>query len=199
MSEPRGNESARSRGARWVAVGVALSVALGAGGVMVARRGHGVRGLFAFLTQSSGDLHGARGRAARPYVGVGGVANNSGAGGDELREAATAGIQDALAGSTDVATGPTGAGAQRGARGGGRGHFIDANIQSIRPGTNSVRIGVSIVVSTYPGRQYEFESASAITITGGSATTPAAQADGVRTAMRSATQRAIQQMVAGVP
>lgn len=183
---------------RLLAAGAAIAIALGVGGVTLARRGHGGRGLLGLLTQGAGDLHGAR-AARHPFVAVGAVANNSGVGGDEMRTAAESGIQDALSSSTDVTTTQGGASNQRSAHAVARGHQLDANIQSIRPGNNSVRIQVSIVVSSYPGREYEFESASAITITGGSATSPAAQADGVRTAMRSATQSAITQMLAGVP
>jgi hypothetical protein len=200
MTNPTPPNSARKTlPIRSVAVaGAALALVVGAGGIYAARRAH-AGGLLAFLSQGTGDLGRMQARGRQLYISMGTVANNSGAGGDDVRGAAQSGIQEALASSSGITTTPPSASASRGARTVVRGHVFDANVQSIRPGNNSVRIQVSIVVSTYPGREYEFESSSAITITGGSATTPAAQADGVRTAMRSATQRALQQLEAGVP
>ncbi len=180
--------------------GAALALVLGTGGMYAVRRAHGVRGMLALITSGTGDLNGVRGaHGRRTYISIGAVANNSGTGGDELRTSAQSGIQEALDANDSVTTEAPTAAASRGARNVARGHVFDANVQSIRVGDNSVRIAVSVVVSSYPGRAYEFESSSAITITGGSATNPSARADGVRTAMRSATRSALQQIAAGVP
>jgi hypothetical protein len=184
-------------GTRWVVVGVSAAALMVSGVGLYAHR-HG--GLLAMISRSGDDLGGLRGgRGRRPFVGVGSVSNNSGVGGDDLRTAAREAIDGALQASDVVTTAEASSGGQRGARVRGRGHFLDANIQSIRPGNNSVRVEVSVVVSSYPGRAYEFESSSAITITGGSATTPAAQTDGVRRAMESATRQAVNQIAQGVP
>jgi hypothetical protein len=79
------------------------------------------------------------------------------------------------------------------------GHFFDANIQSIQPRGNGVRASVSIAVSTFPGRVYEFESQTAITISGGSGDSQQVEDDAVRRAMESAASRAVQQLMQTPP
>ncbi len=92
-----------------------------------------------------------------------------------------------------MTTTPPAGGAARGARGAARGHVLDANVQSIAAAGPNTRIEVSIVVSSFPGRAYEFESTSAVTLVGAAAT-PEAVAMDVRRAMRAATLQAVDQV-----
>jgi hypothetical protein len=129
-----------------ILAGAALALVVGAGGLYGVRRAHGARGLLALITQGTDDLGGLHARGRQTYISVGAVANNSGAGGDDVRGAAQAGIQEALGADNSVTTNPPTSSGSRGARTVVRGHVFDANVQSIRPGNNSVRIQVSVVV-----------------------------------------------------
>jgi hypothetical protein len=177
------------RHTRWILAGAALAVALALGaGVFTARR---------FRTDASGlaVISASVGRG-RLYVGVGDVVNNAGTGGGTLQGAAREGIDQALTERAEVSTGAPAAGAQRGARGvSARGHFLDASIQSVQSSGGSTRVQVSVVVSSFPGRVYEFESTSTVTLTGDTAGTPENVAAGVRRAMHTATTRAVDQML----
>ncbi|MDP3279318.1 MAG: HEAT repeat domain-containing protein [Deltaproteobacteria bacterium] len=76
-------------------------------------------------------------------------------------------------------------------------HQFDANLQSITPQGNGVRVAVSIVVSSFPGRAYEFDASSTITVSGG---TPGieGQRGAVATAMQSVVNRALTQVLASM-
>ncbi len=170
---------------RWAVVGaLAVLASLGAG-VFAAKH----------FAARSPDLEAVLtgGRRAPPYVAVASVGNSSGVGGPALQEAAQHGIEEALTQSPDVTTTAPPAAASRGARGAARGHWFDANIQSVQATGDRARVQVSIVVSSYPGRSYEFESSSTVTVTG-AGSSPAALAQGVRAAMAAATRQAIAQM-----
>lgn len=175
--------------ARWILAGAALGAAFALGaGVFTARR---------FRTDANGlaVISASVGRG-RMYVGVGDVVNNAGTGGGSLQGAAREGIDQALTERSEVSTGAPAAGAQRGARGvSARGHFLDASIQSVQSSGGSTRVQVSVVVSSYPGRVYEFESTSTVTLTGDAAGAPENVAAGVRRAMHTATTRAVDQML----
>lgn len=167
---------------RWL-LGAAVAVAVSTAGLGLAvRSGVDPSGLL-------GEVSG-RGRA-RVFVDVGAVASR--AGGD-VEGAAREGVEAALADRAEV-TREAGGSGQRGARAMGRGHVIDANVQAIDTGPGRARVSVSVVVSTYPGRAYEFESSSTVTVSGSSVDTPAGRADAVRRAMRSATDHAVDQML----
>ncbi|MBL8681259.1 MAG: HEAT repeat domain-containing protein [Myxococcales bacterium] len=71
-------------------------------------------------------------------------------------------------------------------------HQFDANIQSVTQQANGVRVAVSIVVSTYPGRAYEFDSSSAVTVSGGGGDP---QQGAISTAMNAAVNRALTQVL----
>ncbi len=137
------------------------------------------------------------GGSARFLVGVGSVTTQPGVSSD-LAGAAQEQLRTTLGqnGSVMLHTGNAAA-AQRLMRGRPlRGHFFDPVIQSVQPRGNGVRVSVSIAVSTYPGRVFEFDSQSTITITGGSGAGTATQADAVRRATESATNRAVNQLSA---
>ena len=138
--------------------------------------------------------------SARFLVGVGTVANNSGQAAS-LQQIARSAIESALQTHPEVvvhagsaAQGTTMMRSQHLS-----GHFFDANIQSVQPRGAGVRAAVSIVVTSYPGRAYEFASETAITISGGSAGSPQATEDAVRRAMESAANRAVNQLMQGTP
>lgn len=171
---------------KWFALGAfTVVVALGAG-VATARF---VLGQGANLT----DALTLRPGAAPIFFSVGSVTNHAATTGAAIDAAAQAGVAGALAERTEVTTTAPAAGASRGARGAARGHVLDANVQSVTTAGATTRIEVSIVVSSYPGRAYEFESTSAVTLVGTGAT-PEAVAMGVRRAMRSATMQAVDQV-----
>lgn len=176
---------------KWFALGAfTVAVALGAG-VTTARF---VLGQGANLTDALTLRPGARG--APVFFSVGSVTNHAATTGAAIDAAAQAGVAGALAERAEVTTTPPAAGAARGARGATRGHVLDANVQSVTTAGAATRIEVSIVVSSYPGRAYEFESTSAVTLVGTGAT-PEAVAMGVRRAMRSATMQAVDQVTRG--
>jgi hypothetical protein len=106
----------------------------------------------------------------RLLVGLGTVNNQSGVRGPALSTVAQTALRNALQsnGSVQIHTGSAAAAQQAIRAQRLSGHFFDANIQSVQPRSNGVRAAVSIAVSTYPGRVYEFESQTAITISGGS-------------------------------
>jgi|GEM_PF-3146081 len=172
---------------KWLAVG-ALGAALALGAGVATTRyllGHGA---------DLADVLSRRGARTSPiYVSVGSVTNHAATTGPALDAAAQEGVTSALAERTEVTTSPTPSGASRGARVTARGHVLDANVQSITAAGGNTRVEVSIVVSSHPGRAYEFESTSAVTLVGAAAT-PDAVAMGVRRAMHSATMRAVDQM-----
>jgi hypothetical protein len=127
-------------------------------------------------------------RGGRAALSVGAVTNHSGVGGDALRGAAEAGLRDALGGGGDPAPSARGARVQR------RGHVLDANVVRVERGAGRVRVEASVVVSTLPGRSYEFASTSAITLTGDRAGSDETMAEATRRAMRSAAEHAITQL-----
>ena len=139
-------------------------------------------------------LLGAITGAARPAVAVGAVANGAGVGGDAVLSAARRGLDDALA---NVPRAPL-PGAARGARvlGGRNGHVFDANVVRVVRAPGRVLVEASVVVSSLPGRAYQFASSSTITLTGATADTDEGLNDAVRRAMRSAATRAVDQMSA---
>ncbi|MFO0624811.1 MAG: hypothetical protein U0325_04285 [Polyangiales bacterium] len=161
-----------------IVAGLAAAVALAAGVGALRARGIDPQTLLGAI--------GARG--GRAAVQIGAVTNHAGVGGDALRAAAEAGLRDAL-GANDAAD--TSA---RGARVLRRGHVLDANVVRVERGAGRVRAEASVVVSTLPGRSYEFASTSAITLTGARADTDEAMADATRRAMRSAAEHAITQL-----
>lgn len=134
---------------------------------------------------------------ARFLVGVGTVNNQSGIRAGQLSQVAQDALRTALQGRGEVVlhAGNASQGSATMRQRHLAGHFFDANIQSLQPRGNGVRASVSIAVSTYPGRVYEFESQTAITISGGSGDSQAVEDDAVRRAMESATNRAIQQLM----
>ena len=135
--------------------------------------------------------------SARFLVGLGTVNNQSGVRGSALSEIAQTALQGALQthGEVVLQSGNAAAGAAAIRTRHLQGHFFDANIQSLQPRGNGVRASVSIAVSTYPGRVYEFESQTAITISGGSGDSQTVEDDAVRRAVESAANRAIQQLL----
>ncbi len=70
-------------------------------------------------------------------------------------------------------------------------HQFDVNVQSVTQQANGVRVAVSIVVSTYPGRAYEFDASSTVTVSGGADPRQGA----ISTAMNSAVNRALTQVL----
>ncbi len=173
---------------RWINVAAAASLlALGAGVATAVALSH-TRGDLGAVISSQG--------VGRPvFVGLGAVVNNASVGGPALAVTARDSIAGALASRAGVTTTPAPS-AQRGARARApQGHVFDANIQSVRVSAESVQVSVSIVVSTSPGREYEFESTSSVTLSGPSAATPEGQTDCARRAMTRAAQRAVDQIV----
>ncbi len=174
---------------RWINVVAAASLlTLGAGVATAVALSH-TRG-------DIGAVISSQGAGRQVFVGLGAVVNNAGVGGPALTSTAHDAIAAALAGRADVTTTPPTGATQRGARARGpQGHVFDANIQAVRASAESVQASVSIVVSTSPGREYEFESTSSVTLSGPSAATPEGQSDCVRRAMTRAAQRAVDQIV----
>lgn len=72
------------------------------------------------------------------------------------------------------------------------GHYFDANVQSVTQQSNGVRVAVSIVVSSFPGRAYEFDASSTVTVSGGGGDP---QQGAINTAMNSAVNRALTQLL----
>ena len=72
--------------------------------------------------------------------------------------------------------------------------MLDANVVRVERGAGRVRVEASVVVSTLPGRSYEFASTSAITLTGDRAGSDETMAEATRRAMRSAAEHAITQL-----
>jgi hypothetical protein len=126
---------------------------------------------------------------------VGSVNNQSGVRGNQLSRVAQEAMRNALQqrGQVRVHTGALAVAQQIMRQQRLRGHSFDANIQSVQSRSNGVRAAVSIVVSSYPGRVYEFESSTAITISGGSGG-PQVEEDAVRRAIESAANRAVDQL-----
>lgn len=135
--------------------------------------------------------------SARFLVGVGTVNNQSGVRGSQLSQVAQQALQGALQNRGEVVlhSGSAAAGTATLRSRHLTGHFFDANIQSLQPRGNGVRASVSIAVSTYPGRVYEFESQTAITISGGSSNSQQTEDDAVRRAVESAAGRAVTQLL----
>lgn len=73
-------------------------------------------------------------------------------------------------------------------------HQFDVNVQSVTQQPNGVRVAVSIVVSTYPGRAYEFDASSTVTVSGGADPYEGA----ITTAMNSAVNRALTQVLSTI-
>jgi len=173
--------------APWVAGASLLALSLLAGGWALASRSFDPSALL-------GSIQGARG--ARTPVAVGAVANAAGVGGDAALAAARQGIDDALAARATVSrvglAEPASRGARAVSRGGG--HVLDANVLRVVRGPGRVLVEASVVVSSTPGRAYEFASASTIILTGDVADTDEGLRDAVRRAMRSATTHAVDQM-----
>jgi hypothetical protein len=70
-------------------------------------------------------------------------------------------------------------------------HQFDANVQSVSAQSSGVRVAVSIVVSSLPGRAYEFDASTAVTVAGGADPRAAA----LDRAMASAVARAMTQLL----
>lgn len=147
-------------------------------------------------TRANASPANGTGGPPRFLITVGTVHNQSGVRGAQLSQIAQQAMQNALQQRPQVRlhTGSVAAAQAILRRERLRGHQFDANIQSVQPRGDGVRAQVSIIVSTYPGRVYEFESSTAITITGGSANTPEAADDAVRRAIESAAHRAVDQL-----
>lgn len=163
---------------RRIAVGLAATLALGGAIAGLSLKGIDARGLLGAV--------GARGSAAG--VTIGAVANGSGVGGELVLDAARDGIRDAISATSGVGA------AARGARVARRGHVFDANIVRVERGAGRVRVEASVVVSTLPGRSYQFASTSAITLTGSGADGDPGLTDATRRAMRSAAAHAVEQL-----
>lgn len=172
-----------------------------AGGVTVAcvALGGGLFAARALVARGGGDMLqvlSARPGAERVYVNVASVTSHASVTGSAIEQPAADAIRTALAERTEVTTeAPVARGASRGARGSARGHTLDANVQSIQSVGDTTRVTVSIVVSSYPGRAYEFESSTTVTLLNGAGSTPEGITTGVRRAMHSATLHAVDQMV----
>jgi hypothetical protein len=136
--------------------------------------------------------------AARATVAVGAVANGAGVGGDEVIAAARLGLDDALGGRAGVSRVQLPGAAARGARvvGGRNAHVIDGTVSRVVRAPGRVLVEASVLVSSMPGRVYQFGSSSTITLTGAAADTDDGLHDAVRRAMRSATTHAVDQMTA---
>jgi len=139
--------------------------------------------------------------APRLLVGVGTVNNQSGVRGQQLSQVAQAALQNALQNRAEVVVHSGSAAQAQSAIRQRRltGHYFDANIQSLQPRGSGVRAAVSIAVSTYPGRAYEFEASTTVTISGGSSNSQTTEEDAVRRAIEAAANRAIQQLLQGSP
>jgi hypothetical protein len=143
---------------------------------------------------SSGSSGGGTSSGARFLIGVGSVNNQSGV--SQLQQVAQQALQTALQQRPQVVmhTGAAAA-AQRAMRAQNlRGHYFDANIQSVQPRAGGVRAAVSIAVSTLPGRAFEFDYQAAITIMGSSGDPAQTQQDAVRRAVESAVNHALDQL-----
>ena len=158
-----------------------------------------IAGAWALSERSAFDyrsLLGVVGRDAGPRaaVAVGAVANATGLGGDEVISAARRGVDDALREHANVSQVAL---AERGARVAAvHGHVLDVNVVRIERQPGRLLAEASVVVSSLPGREYEFASSSTVTLSGSTADTDQAVADAVRRAMRSATSHAVEQMSA---
>lgn len=169
---------------KWLTLGVAATLlALSAGGFA----SRWMRGRGSEVTEALSL------RPRQVYVAVGSVTNHSATTGPAIDSAAQAAVAEALAERAEVTTTPPAGGAARGARRAAEGHVLDANVQSATAVGANTRVEVSIVVSSFPGRSYEFESTSAVTLVGASPS-PDAVAMGVRRALRAATLQAVDQM-----
>ena len=179
------------------------TVVLIAGGVALAcaALGAGVFAAKALVARGTGDMLqvlSARPGGERVFVNVGSVTSHASVTGSAVEQPAADAIRAALGERAEVTTeAPAARSAARGARGSARGHTLDANVQSIQTTGDTTRVTVSIVVSSYPGRAYEFESSTTVTLLGGAGATPEGITTGVRRAMRSATLHAVDQMVQG--
>jgi hypothetical protein len=78
-----------------------------------------------------------------------------------------------------------------------RGHFFQANVRATPARRGAIRIAVSIVVSTLEGRELEFESEAAVTISTDSVHWTDDQLTAIQRAVASATTRSIDQLLAG--
>ncbi|MEZ4392931.1 MAG: hypothetical protein R3A48_17735 [Polyangiales bacterium] len=165
---------------RWLVVGALSALCLAGGAGAMRARGLDAGALLGAI--------GARG-ASRVSVTVGAVANGSGVGGDVVLDAARRGLSEAVS----RAQGGASPGAM-GARVTRRGHVFDANVVRVERSAGRVRVEASVVVSTLPGRRYEFASTSAITLTGSGADGDPGLADATRRAMSSATNHALEQL-----
>lgn len=75
-----------------------------------------------------------------------------------------------------------------------RGYYIDGCVR-VSHGEGASRVEVSLVVQTYPGREYRFESSVSVTLGGGDASQRrAGLASATRRAVLSATTRALAQL-----
>jgi hypothetical protein len=72
-------------------------------------------------------------------------------------------------------------------------HQFDANVQSVSPQGAGFRVAVSLVVSSLPGRAYEFDASTAVTVAGGGDPRGAA----LDRAMSAAVHRAMTQLLSG--
>lgn len=165
---------------RWLVVGVLSALGLAGGAWAMHARGIDPGALLGAI--------GARG-ASRVTITVGAVANGSGVGGQPVLDAARRGVSETVA----RAQGGASSGAM-GARVTRRGHVFDANVVRVERGPGRVRVEASVVVSTLPGRRYEFASTSAITLTGPGADGDPGLTDATRRAMASATNHALEQL-----
>lgn len=175
---PESNPRARPRASRVIA-GTAAAIVLAGGVGLLATRGIDPRALLGAI--------GARGAGARPVVSVGAVTNGAGVGGDAVLRAARDGLNEAVGAQSPAPS-------ARGARVVRRGHIFDANVVRVERSPGRVRVEASVVVSTMPGRRYEFASTSAVTLTGGAVDGESGLVDATRRAMRSAAGHAVEQL-----
>lgn len=73
-------------------------------------------------------------------------------------------------------------------------HQFDVNVQSVSQAGAGYRVAISIVVSSYPGRAYEFDASSTVTVSGGADP----QQGAINTAMNSVVNRALTQVLASI-
>ena len=185
MTEPRPSTASH---APWIAGAAFFALSL-AGGALALSRGAVDPNVLL------GSIHGTG--AARATVSLGAVANGSNVGGDAVLSAARAGVDEALSSRADVALAGA-APASRGARvvGGRNAHVLDVNVVRVVRSPGRVLVEASVLVSSMPGRAYQFSTDSTVTLTGGVADSDEGLADTTRRAARAATDRAVAQMTA---
>ena len=134
--------------------------------------------------------------APRLLISVSRVSNQSPALGASASEAARQSIIETLARRGDVVVdaGNTPNAMRRMRRARLTGHNFEATIRSVQRRGASVRVTVSIVVSTLAGRSIQFESERTVTVTGASED---AEQIAIRHALESAVNSSVEQLLRG--